>query len=78
GRVEGIEKGIRRGIEKGIKQGIEKGIAQGIEKGIAQGEERKSVEFVKTLLRLNEFTIAKIASLTNVTEAFVLKVKQSL
>ncbi|MES2777989.1 MAG: hypothetical protein V4722_27670 [Bacteroidota bacterium] len=49
-----------------------------IEKGIAQGEERKSMEFVKALLQLNEFTIAKFASLANVREAFVLKVKQSL
>ena len=52
----------RRGELKGIKKGIEKG----------------KIAIVKNLLLKTDFTIAKIAGLTNVTEAFVKKVKKTL
>ena len=40
---------------------------------------KKGIEIiVKNLLLNTNFTIAKIASLTNVTEAFVKKVKKTL
>ena len=52
----------RRGELKGIEKGIEKG--------------KKAI--VKNLLLKTDFTIAKIAGLTNVTEAFVRKVKKTL
>jgi len=52
----------RRGEKRGIEKGIEKG------KGA----------FVKYLLLNTNFTIAKIASLSDVTEAFVKKVKKTL
>jgi predicted transposase/invertase (TIGR01784 family) len=52
----------RRGEKKGMEKGIEKG--------------KKTV--VKNLLLSTNFTIAKIASLTNVTEDFVKKVKKTL
>ena len=45
-----------------------------MEKGIEKGKET----FVKYLLLNTDFTIAKIAGLTNVTEAFVKKVKKTL
>ena len=47
-------------------------------RGELKGEEKKSYEVVKNLLSANRFTIAEIASLTNVTEAFVKKVKKTL
>jgi hypothetical protein len=50
------------------------GEREGIEKGIEKGKET----VVKNLLLSTDFTIAKIASLTNVTEAFVKKVKKTL
>lgn len=58
-----FEEGVEKGIEKGRKEGIEK------------GAEQKSREFVKNMLSNTDFTIAQIASLANVTEAFVKKVK---
>jgi len=50
----------------------------GEKKGIEQGAEEKSYEVVKNLLLKTDFTTAKIASLANVTEAFVRKVKKTL
>lgn len=58
----------------GEKKGIEKGMEKGIEKGIEKGKET----FVKNLLLNTDFTIGKIARLSNVTEAFVKKVKKTL
>ena len=46
-------------------------------RGELKGEEKKSHEVVKNLLLNTDFTIAKIASLANVTEAFVKKVKKT-
>jgi predicted transposase/invertase (TIGR01784 family) len=60
----------RRGEKKGLEKGIEKGIAKGVEKG--------KVAFVKNLLLQTDFSIAKIAALSDVTEAFVKKVKKTL
>jgi len=40
--------------------------------------EKGKETFVKNLLLNTDFTMAKIASLTNVTEAFVKKVKKTL
>jgi predicted transposase/invertase (TIGR01784 family) len=55
-----------------------RGELKGIEKGKEEGEKKKSYEVVKNLLAANKFTIAEIASLANVTEAFVKKVKKTL
>ena len=52
----------RRGEKKGIEKGMEKG--------------KETV--VKNLLLKTDFTIAKIAALSDVTEAFVKKVKKTL
>lgn len=46
--------------------------------GERDGMEKAMETFVKNLLLNTDFTIAKIASLTNVTEAFVKKVKKTL
>ena len=59
---------------RGEKEGMEKGIEKGIEKG---RQEEKEI-LVKNLLLNTDFTIGKIASLTNVTESFVKKVKKTL
>ena len=50
------------------------GEREGMEKGMEKGKET----VVKVLLLNTDFTIAKIASLSNVTEAFVKKVKKTL
>jgi predicted transposase/invertase (TIGR01784 family) len=47
-------------------------------KGMEKGMEKVQKTFVKNLLLNTDFTIAKIAGLTNVTEAFVKKVKKTL
>ena len=46
--------------------------------GIVKGIEKGKKAFVKNLLLNTDFTIAKIAELTDVTEAFVKKVKKTL
>jgi hypothetical protein len=58
----------------GEKKGMEKGEVRGIERGM----ERKSFILVKNLLVESDFTVAKIASVAAVTEAFVRKVKKTL
>ena len=64
----------RRGEKKGMEKGMEKGIEKGIEKGVEKGK----IAFVKNLLLQTDFSIAKIAALSDVTEAFVKKVKKTL
>jgi hypothetical protein len=51
-----------------------RGEIKGMEKGIEKGKKT----FVKNLLLNTNFTIAKIAALSNATEAFVKKVKKTL
>jgi hypothetical protein len=51
-----------------------RGELKGIEKGIEKGKQA----FVKNLLLHTDFAIAKIAGLSDVTEAFVKKVKKTL
>ncbi len=51
---------------------------EGFVKGIEKGAEQKSYEFVKNLLLNTDFDDAKVASLTNVSEAFIKKVKKDL
>ena len=58
--------------------GEKKGMEKGEEKGMEKGEERKSFILVKNLLLESDFTVAKIASVAAVTEAFVRKVKKTL
>jgi hypothetical protein len=77
GLAEGRAKGLEQGIEKGIEQGIEKGIEQGIERGIEKGKEERNRLFVQNLLK-EGFSLEKIASLANVTAAFVKTVKADL
>jgi predicted transposase/invertase (TIGR01784 family) len=55
-----------------------RGELKGIEKGLKKGIEKGKVAIVKNLLLRTDFTVAKIAGLTNVTEAFVKKVKKTL
>lgn len=51
---------------------------RGEKKGIEKGIEIEKENFIKNLLLNTDFTVARIASLTNVTEAFVKKVKKTL
>src|SRR5262249_46980607 len=50
----------------------------GEERGEKKGREKKTLEFVKSLLLNTQFTVAEIATLVDVPESFVLEVKQSL
>ena len=51
---------------------------RGEKKGIEKGIEKSMEKVVKSLLMHTDFTIAKIASLTDVTEAFVKKAKETI
>lgn len=68
-------------IERFKKEGREEGIKEERKEGIK--ERRKAVQktklsIIKNLLLNTDFTVAKIAALTDVTEDFVRKVKKSL
>lgn len=60
---------IAKGREEGIKQGLEKGL----EKGLEQGVELKTVQTIENMHR-EGFSIAIIARLVDVEEAFVQRV----
>ena len=47
-------------------------------RGELKGMKKEKETFVKNLLLNTDFTIGKIASLTNVTESFVKKIKKTL
>lgn len=51
---------------------------RGEKEGIEKGRQEEKEILVKNLLLNTDFTIGKIASLTNVTESFVKKVKKTL
>ena len=59
---------------RGERKGLEKGREEGIEQGIEQGKET----FIRNLLLNTDFTVAQIAALGDVPEAFVEKVKETL
>jgi len=69
---------LDRAKNEGIQEGIQKGIQKGEAKGVSKGHDEKSQEFAKSLLLNTDFTMTKIASLVNVSTAFVRKVKKSL
>jgi predicted transposase/invertase (TIGR01784 family) len=70
-KIMGIVEVIRERQIKALRE-------EYIEKGIEQGLEQGKAAFVKNLLKETKFTVAKIASLANVTEDFVEKVKKTL
>lgn len=71
GIIETIKKiQLEEAFEKGIEKGIEKGRKNGIEEGKA--------EVVANLVNTGKFTIPEIANFSNVSEAFVRKVKKGL
>ncbi len=54
----------------------EEGFEEGLGKGFEEGEEKKSIQVVKNLLMNTDFDTAKIASLADVSEEFVIKVRE--
>lgn len=74
-RGELKEKKILNSLPEPIKKTIMSTLDIYIEKGRKEGLEKGAEQFVKNLLSNTDFTIAKIASLANVTEAFVKKIK---
>lgn len=75
GIIETIKKIEREeAFEKGRKEGIEKGMEKGMEKGIEEGKS----EVVANLVDAGKFTISEIANFSNVSEAFVRKLKRRL
>jgi predicted transposase YdaD len=70
--------GKNEGKMEGKMEGKQEGEKAGIEKGKQEGREESKAELVKKLLLQTDFTITKIADLTDVTEDFVNKVKNTL
>ena len=56
------------------KKGLDKGLQYGLEKGLEKGKE----SFVKNLLLNTDFSVSKIAMLSEVTEDFVIKMQQAI
>jgi flagellar biosynthesis/type III secretory pathway protein FliH len=73
--IMGIDEYLKQeGKEEGLAEGLEKGLERGLEKG----RENTSRLFVENLLKDGNFSVKKIASLANVTENFVSKIKKEL
>lgn len=68
--MESLSKYFREDRDMFYIRGEQKGELRGLEKG--------KTEVVKNLLLETNFTVTKIASLANVTEGFVEKVKKTL
>lgn len=64
--------------EYAIKRTIEHDHQVAIEKAMEKGREEEREELVRNLLAHTDFTISKIATLANVSEAFVRKVKKEI
>jgi predicted transposase/invertase (TIGR01784 family) len=73
-----VNKMIMESLSKYFKEERDMFYIRGEEKGELRGLEKGKTEVVKNLLLETKFTIAKIASLANVTEDFVEKVKKPL
>ena len=79
GIIETIKKiQLEEAFEKGRKEGIQKGIERGRKEGIEKGIEEGKAEIVTNLINTGKFTISEIANFSNVSEAFVRKVKKGL
>ncbi len=77
--IMGIDEYLKQeGKKEGLAEGIKKGMKEGMEKGIEKGQENSRRLFVENLLKNSNFSVAKIASLANVTVEFVNKVKNGL
>ena len=67
--------------DKLYNKGIEQGIKQGIEQGVEQERERvrkEKIQSVCSLLELGSLTEMQIANILNVSEAFVMEIKQGI
>ena len=76
--MESIEKWFKLENDVLYVIGEERGMEKGKVKGIEEGKEEKTLEFVKALLLNTHHTVPEIAALANVSESFVVEVKQSL
>ena len=68
----------QQGIEKGVKQGVEEGVEKGMEKGIEKGKHLKDTLLVEKFLLESILETQRIAEFVEVTEAFVLSIKNRL
>ena len=78
GKVLGLEQGREEGIEEGIEQGIEQGLELGLEKGREEGVKKAKRLIVQNLLSTARFTTMEIANFADVSEDFVIHVKESM
>jgi len=69
---------IMESIEKWFKLENDVLYVMGEKRGMAKGKDEKTLEFVKALLLNTHHTVPEIANLANVSESFVVEVKESL
>jgi hypothetical protein len=78
-RIQSHDKRDIMGIDEYVRQeGFEIGMEEGIEKGIEKGRQEAQRVIVANLLAGTEFSTDKIASLANVSEAFVKEVRNGM
>ena len=70
------EEAREQGLQEGKREGKEEGKREGKEEGKIIGEEGKAKQVVKNLLSLNKFSVKEVAQIAEVSEEFVLRVKQ--
>jgi hypothetical protein len=77
-RIQSRNKNNPMGIEEFVRQeGLEIGLRRGRKEGKAKGRQEERRVLVQNLLSGTRFSVAKIASLANVTAEFVERVKKS-
>ena len=68
----------RRGLEEGLAQGLSEGRIKGIMEGRMEGAEESRKEFVRNLITSFGFSDEQIAKAANVTQDFILKIREEL
>jgi hypothetical protein len=57
---------------------MEEGIEQGLQKGMVKGEQKKTYEFVKSLLLHTDFDVVKIAGLADTSQSIVRELQKDI
>ena len=81
GHQRGLEKGIEVGEQKGMQKGLEKGMQKGFEKGLEKSKleiRQAKHTLVVNLLSQTDFDTKRIAQLTDVSIAYVQRLKREL
>ena len=78
GLAAGLKEGKVLGLEQGREEGVEQGLELGLEKGREEGVKKAKRLIVQNLLSTARFTTMEIANFADISEDFVIHVKESM